>query len=156
MTCCREERIETLTRELADKDETVSKMVRAVIKYKNRLATIELEAAKFVVEKVYQFYPNSTAQVPSIALIFLIHFVKLLVIQNPTTKAVHFDLVVNGKRHAYSVDDIVSIGPIKSDKYKFSFTMKVHSLRTNVLICLSRMVLWRLLHQRIAIQSWRL
>jgi len=112
----RDEKIKKLEVSVAEKEETMSKMARVLMKLKGRLATIEVEVAKFVVDKVYQFYPNSTGH--------------LLVIQNPQSKSVHFDLIVNGKRHVYPVEDIVSVATSKADKSKFTLNMKDGSVET--------------------------
>eukprot|EP01125_Pyxidicula_operculata_P013919 TRINITY_DN4622_c0_g1_i4.p1 TRINITY_DN4622_c0_g1~~TRINITY_DN4622_c0_g1_i4.p1 ORF type:complete len:339 (+),score=53.74 TRINITY_DN4622_c0_g1_i4:7-1023(+) len=59
----REKEYQLLKEEFTMKEETVEKMAKALIKLKTRLTKYETEMCKFVVEKIYDRYPPSSAKV---------------------------------------------------------------------------------------------
>jgi len=80
-------------------------MAAALMKLKNRLDAFELEVCKFMVEKVYDQYPPSSA--------------KITIIVHPNTGHAHLDVIANGKRYVHPIETVTSLRVSKTDPDKF-------------------------------------
>eukprot|EP01125_Pyxidicula_operculata_P013918 TRINITY_DN4622_c0_g1_i3.p1 TRINITY_DN4622_c0_g1~~TRINITY_DN4622_c0_g1_i3.p1 ORF type:complete len:376 (+),score=64.49 TRINITY_DN4622_c0_g1_i3:7-1134(+) len=108
----REKEYQLLKEEFTMKEETVEKMAKALIKLKTRLTKYETEMCKFVVEKIYDRYPPSSA--------------KITVIKDMQSSPSKYqlDIVVHGKRTSRFLDQLISLDISKHDPELFSITFK--------------------------------
>jgi hypothetical protein len=106
----RDDEIERLSKQLEEKESTITKLASKLISLKQQLDSIEITLCKYVVKKLHKVFSNIDAH--------------LLIVQQHGTGEIRLDIIANGRRVSHPFSQIQNINSSSKNDCRFSITYK--------------------------------